>query len=95
MGEGEIGGLLRIGGIVGREREVEKGEMREGGRMGGGRGQIRGREIRGREETGTPALVLVSFMEESGFPRERLVWFDFCFMALQHILGHFERSQLP
>ena len=24
-----------------------------------------------------------------------LVWFDFCFMALQHILGHFGRSQLP
>ena len=22
-------------------------------------------------------------------------WFDFCFMALQHILGHFERGQLP
>ena len=21
--------------------------------------------------------------------------FDFCFMALQHILGHFERFQLP
>ena len=24
-----------------------------------------------------------------------LVWFDFCFAALQHILGHFERGQLP
>ena len=24
-----------------------------------------------------------------------LIWFDFCFMALQHILGHFERGQLP
>ena len=23
------------------------------------------------------------------------VWFDFCFMALQHILGHFGRGQLP
>ena len=22
-------------------------------------------------------------------------WFDFCFTALQHILGHFERGQLP
>ena len=24
-----------------------------------------------------------------------LVWFDFCFTALQHILGHFGRGQLP
>ena len=24
-----------------------------------------------------------------------LVWFDFFFTALQHILGHFERGQLP
>ena len=24
-----------------------------------------------------------------------LVWFDFCFTALQHILGHLERGQLP
>ena len=24
-----------------------------------------------------------------------LVWFDFCFMALQHILGHFGQGQLP
>ena len=24
-----------------------------------------------------------------------MVWFDFCFMALQHILGHFRNSQLP
>ena len=23
-----------------------------------------------------------------------LVWFDFCFTALQHNLGHFERGQL-
>ena len=23
-----------------------------------------------------------------------LVWFDFCFTALQHILGHFGRGQL-
>ena len=23
-----------------------------------------------------------------------LVWFDFCFTALRHILGHFERGQL-
>ena len=23
------------------------------------------------------------------------VWFDFCFTALQHILGRFERGQLP
>ena len=22
-------------------------------------------------------------------------WFDFCFTALQHILGHFGRGQLP
>ena len=22
-------------------------------------------------------------------------WFDFCFMALQHILGHFGRGHLP
>ena len=22
-------------------------------------------------------------------------WFDFCFTALQHILGHFEPGQLP
>ena len=22
-------------------------------------------------------------------------WFDFCFTALQHILGHFERGKLP
>ena len=22
-------------------------------------------------------------------------WFDFCFTALQHILGDFERGQLP
>ena len=29
---------------------------------------------------------------ESGFG---LVWFDFCFIALQHILGHFGRGQLP
>ena len=25
---------------------------------------------------------------------EDLVWFDFCFTALQHILGHFGRGQL-
>ena len=24
----------------------------------------------------------------------RLVWFDFCFTALRHILGHFGRGQL-
>ena len=24
-----------------------------------------------------------------------LVWFDFCFRTLQHILGHFGRGQLP
>ena len=24
-----------------------------------------------------------------------MIWFDFCFTALQHILGHFERGQLP
>ena len=27
--------------------------------------------------------------------RQILVWFDFCFMALQHTLGHFGRGQLP
>ena len=25
----------------------------------------------------------------------RYIWFDFCFTALQHILGHFGRGQLP
>ena len=24
-----------------------------------------------------------------------MVWFDFCFRALEHILGHFGRGQLP
>ena len=69
--------------------------MREGGRMGGGQGQIKGREKGKERRQAPPALVFMSFMEKSGFPRERLVWFDFCFTALQHILGHFERSQLP
>ena len=34
---------------------------------------------------------------EKGEKREGkgLVWFDFCFTALQHILGHFGHGQLP
>ena len=28
-------------------------------------------------------------------PKCFLVWFDFCFTALQHILGHFGHGQLP
>ena len=27
--------------------------------------------------------------------KRKLFWFDFCFTALQHILGHFGRGQLP
>ena len=29
------------------------------------------------------------------FFTDDLFWFDFCFMALQHILGHFGHGQLP
>ena len=31
---------------------------------------------------------------ETKFVRKKDVWFDFCFMALQHILGHFGHGQL-
>ena len=27
--------------------------------------------------------------------QQEMFWFDFCFTGLQHILGHFERGQLP
>ena len=37
-----------------------------------------------------PALVTCKF-DEDWFD----FWFDFCFTALQHILGHFGCSQLP
>ena len=60
--------------------------------MGRGRGQIRRKKKGEERRQAPPAFVFMSFMKKSGFPRERLVWFDFCFMALQHILGHFERS---
>ena len=32
----------------------------------------------------SPAMVIIE-----------IFWFDFCFTALQHILGHFGRGQLP
>ena len=76
----------RMGGGRGQKRGRKKGEER---RMGGGRGQIRGREKRGREETGTSCTRLYVLYGKVG------IWFDFCFTVLQHILGNFERSQLP
>ena len=92
-----------MGGIENRgnggKGERLRREKFEGGRENGRRARTnKGNGKKGekeREETGNPALVFMSFMEKSGFPRERLVWFDFCFRALQHILGHFERSQFP
>ena len=43
----------------------------------------------------TSAVVIFKWSEigtyTAGFG---LVWFDFCFTALQHILGHFGRGQL-
>ena len=32
---------------------------------------------------------------QTSFPLGFNFWFDFCFTALQHILGHFEHGQLP
>ena len=40
-------------------------------------------------------LVVVLCLNNTNPPKHMiLVWFDFCFTALQHILGHFGRSQL-
>ena len=36
--------------------------------------------------------MILSFQTES---LGKQFWFDFCFMALQHILGNFGRGQLP
>ena len=36
-------------------------------------------------------VLAIILLEGSWF----LVWFDFCFTALQHILSHFGRGQLP
>ena len=41
--------------------------MREGGRMSGGRRQIRGRKKGEERRQAPPALVVMSFMEKSGF----------------------------
>ena len=35
-----------------------------------------------------------NFFQEDFKLRLVLVWFDFCFTALQHILGHFGHGQL-
>ena len=40
-------------------------------------------------------MVLNSEVQGGGGWDGKVYWFDFCFTALQHILDHFGRGQLP
>ena len=46
------------------------------------------------DRDGTTVLLEVRVYHYLSLLRLGLVWFDFCFTALKHILGHFGRSQL-
>ena len=46
------------------------------------------------EYTSTPWMALLFDNMEIAKGGRKSFWFDFCFTALQHILGHFGRGQL-
>ena len=69
MRDGEMdGGGVENRGNSGKGERWRRGKWRRVGEWA--EGEDRGREKGGREEKGTPALLFMSFMEESRFPDE-------------------------